>query len=526
MKKLMITGILLIFSQCLWAADAPMVTTPQGKLEGTLNTNGGAPVRAFKGIPYAVPPTGVRRWQPAQPAPGWKGVRLADHFAPNCIQSPYPENSFFNRPSPLSSEDCLYLNVWTAANEGEKLPVMVWIHGGALTRGSGAISTYNGANLARKGVVVVTINYRLGVLGYFAHPELTAESPHKASGNQGTTDQIQALKWVQDNIAAFGGDPDQVTIFGESAGSWSVNHLVASPLAKGLFHRAIGESGAVLTPMPELDKDLVNQPSAESMGEKFAKAALEGQKPTLANLRAMPAGELLAAAEANRFSTQGIVDGWVFPDQIYDIMAQGKQNKVPVIVGFNSDEGTTLGATQRVPQEKDKYIAFVKKTYGGFADEYLKMYPADDLVKSALDGFRDAFVTWSMQTWAMMTANVNQPAWLYYFSHHPAGPMQDKLGAYHAAEIQYVFDNNQTDDASEQEMADIMSDYWVSFAKTGNPNKALAKENERPQWQPYTADDRNYIEFNNHGKKGAVPGQNLLPGIWAFYEKVYSATRP
>lgn len=525
MKKLLVTGILLTFTQFLWA-QAPVVTTAQGKLQGTVSSEGGQPVRAFKGIPYALPPTGVRRWQPAQPAPAWQGVRLADQFGPNCIQLPYPDNSFFNRPSPITSEDCLYLNVWSAADAGEKQPVMVWIHGGALTRGSGAIDTYNGANLARKGVVVVTINYRLGVLGYFAHPELTAESPENASGNQGTTDQIQALKWVQGNIAAFGGDPDRVTIFGESAGSWSVNHLVASPLAKGLFHRAIGQSGAVLTPMPELDEDVAGQPSAESVGESFAKTALEGQKPTLANLRAVPANEVMAVAQANGFNTQGIVDGWVFPDQIYDIMAQGKQNKVPVIVGFNSDEGTTLGATQRVPQDKDEYISFVKKSYGPFADEYLKLYPADDLVRSALDGFRDVFVTWSMQSWAMMTANVDQPAWLYYFSHRPSGPMQEKLGAYHAAEIQYAFDNYQDDVGHEQEMADIMSDYWVAFAKTGNPNSDLASENGRPQWKPYTAKQRHYIEFNNETKKGAMPDKNLLPGIWAFFEKVNAAARP
>lgn len=516
MKKLLSLSILLTFSHFLFAEPVAL-TTPQGKLQGEVS-DGESAVRSFKGIPYALPPTGQRRWKPAEPAVQWSGVRVANQFAPSCEQLPYPEGSFFFRPSQHSSEDCLYLNVWTAAEAKEKRPVMVWIHGGALTRGSGSIDTYNGAALAEKGVVVVTINYRLGALGYFSHPELTAESPNDASGNYGTSDQIQALKWVQDNIAVFGGDPDQVTIFGESAGSWSVNHLVASPLAKDLFHRAIGQSGAVLDPMPELKQSYGNQTAAESAGQAFAKAV---NRESLADLRAMPAAELMAASEAKRFRTQAVVDGWVIPDQIYNIMAAGKQNQVPVIVGFNSDEGTTLGAAAATPKDADTYVQNIKRRYGKLADDYLELYPADDLTRSTLDAFRDGFVTWSMQSWAMMTNKVDQPAYLYYFTHKPSGPMQEQLGAYHAAEIQYIFDNYSQPVRHEQEMADIMSDYWVSFAKSGNPNTE-----SRPQWKPYTKAQRHYLEFNNQSKDGAVPSKDPLPGVWEFYEKLNTAARP
>ncbi|MGQ9425078.1 carboxylesterase/lipase family protein [Gilvimarinus sp. F26214L] len=519
MKKRLLIALLFGLSHSLWAEPA-VVDTPQGKLQGEVSEDG---VRSFKAIPYALPPTGERRWKPAEPAPAWRGVRMADAFAPNCVQLPYPEGSFFSRPSPPASEDCLYLNVWSAANEGEKRPVMVWIHGGALTRGSGAIDTYNGAALAKKGVVVVTINYRLGMLGYFSHPQLSAESPHGSSGNYGTTDQVQALKWVQDNIAAFGGDPDQVTIFGESAGSWSVNHLVASPLAKGLFHRAIGQSGAVLEVMPELKTSRIDQPSAEQRGEALAEAILhKDHKSPIEALRALPAAELMARSEEHGHLSRAVVDGWVFPEQIYSIMAQGKQNPVPVLVGFNADEGTTLGAGARAARDAETYQRTVKARYAEFAGDYLQLYPADDLLRSTLDAFRDSFVTWPMQTWAMFTANVAQPAYLYYFTHRPAGPLKEQLGAYHAAEIQYVFNNVRENDTRERELGDVMSDYWVAFAKDGDPNAA---KSDHPDWKPYTKERRHYMEFNNESGAAAVPAENLLPGIWEFYEKLNASLR-
>jgi para-nitrobenzyl esterase len=262
---------------CLAFVPPGNVKVEGGLISGTTADG----VRSFKGIPYAAPPVGELRWKAPQPIVSWQGVRACNAFGPDCPQAPYTQNSlYYSAPRP-QSEDCLYLNVWTAANANAKRPVLVWIHGGALTRGSGATPTYDGTNFAKQGVVLVTINYRLGPLGYLAHPELTSESPQHASGNYGVLDQIAALKWVQKNIAAFGGDPNNVTIFGESAGSWSVNVLVAAPLAKGLFQRAIGESGSTFGPLPKLT-------AAEQGGVAFAKAA---GADSLQALRAVPAAK-------------------------------------------------------------------------------------------------------------------------------------------------------------------------------------------------------------------------------------------
>ncbi|HEU4388948.1 MAG TPA: carboxylesterase family protein, partial [Blastocatellia bacterium] len=278
---------------------------------GTISGTASDGVRSYKGIPFAAPPVGDLRWKPPQPVVGWEGVRECTVFGPECPQAPYPAGSMYYTPPQKQSEDCLYLNVWTAANAGEKRPVMVWIHGGALTRGSGAHRTYDGTSFAKKGVVLVTVNYRLGPLGYLAHPDLSAESPNHSSGNYGVLDQIAALKWVKKNIAAFGGDPNRVTIFGESAGSWSVNVLVATPLSKGLFHRAIGESGGQFGPGMRLKEDRNNLPSAEKVGTAFAKAA---GADSIKALRALPADKIVDVfnndTEGKKFRTQPNVDGW------------------------------------------------------------------------------------------------------------------------------------------------------------------------------------------------------------------------
>src|SRR5262245_10670986 len=283
--------LLLIGASALTFSGLVFATNDAVKVEGgSISGTEADGVRSFKGVPFAAPPVGDLRWKPPQPVIAWQGVRECNDFGTDCPQAPYPQGSLFYSQPRKQSEDCLYLNVWTAAKAGEKRPVMVWIHGGALTRGSGATRTYDGTNFAKKGVVLVTINYRLGPLGYLAHPELTAESPRHASGNYGVLDQIAALKWVQKNIAAFGGDPGRVTIFGESAGSWSVNVLVATPLAKGLFHRAIGESGGQFGPMTYLKEDRDKLLSAEKVGAAFAKAAGAG---SLKSLREIPAEKIV-----------------------------------------------------------------------------------------------------------------------------------------------------------------------------------------------------------------------------------------
>ena len=490
-------------------ADAVVLDTPQGKLIGT-TTGLRDSVSVFKGIPFAAPPVGEQRWQPPGNPPSWEGELLADSFAPNCMQQAYPEDSFYYRPARRISEDCLYLNVWTNAETDEDLPVMVWIHGGALTRGSGATATYDGTNLAQKDVVLVTINYRLGVFGYFAHPELTQESANNAAGNYGVLDQIKALEWVQDNIGSFGGDPANVTIFGESAGSWSVNLLTASPLAEGLFHKAIGESGA------RLDQRLTLTQATDA-GLALASSV---NASSLAELRSFPALELQAAAAEARFRTDGIVDGWVIPDQPFNLFSDGKQNKVPVLIGYNAEEGTTLGVLGRIPENDDVYISRARAVYGDLANEVLSVYPVDDLRQSTLDSYRDSSFGWNMITWARLTATVDEDAYLYYFSHRPPGPRKNELGAYHAGEIAYAFNNPDTlktaPSAEDRQMADIMSDYWVNFARSGNPNGQGL-----PTWQKYTESSPDYVELNG----GVRPDSDITPEAWKVFDKVMAARR-
>ncbi|MFY9557575.1 MAG: carboxylesterase family protein [Blastocatellia bacterium] len=492
---------LLSLSLALAVAGQAYSTNDTIKVDGGLISGTAADgVRSFKGIPFAAPPVGELRWKAPRQVIAWDGVRKCETFGPECPQAPYPAGSMYASPPQKQSEDCLYLNVWTAARAGEKRPVMVWIHGGALTRGSGANRVYDGAAFAKKGVVLVTINYRLGPLGYLAHPELTAESPNHSSGNYGVLDQIAALKWVQKNVAAFGGDARNVTIFGESAGSWSVNALVASPLAKGLFHRAIGESGGSFGPGAYLKEDKGRLPSAEKVGVAFAKAA---GVDSIKALRAWPADKIIDVfnndAEGRKFRTSPNVDGWVLPDEIRNIFAQGKQNDVPVIVGSNANEMTTLTTPASVPKTLEDYRKRVETLYGEATRDFDAVYPvksADDVAAAYLTSLRDVTFTLPMRTWARMTATGRSKAYLYFFNHAPPNPNSKYLGAYHAGEIAYVFDNLNRQIALLQDvdhkLAETMSAYWVNFAKTGDPNgKGL------PKWTAYNAKDEPYMDFGD-----------------------------
>jgi para-nitrobenzyl esterase len=398
------------------------------------------------------------------------------------------------------SEDCLYLNVYTpASSAAAKLPVMVWIHGGAWTSGAGAI--YQGEDLARKGVVVVTLNYRLGVFGFLAHPELTRESPQHASGNYALLDQIAALRWVQRNVAAFGGDPSRVTIFGESAGSWSVHNLVASPLASGLFHRAIGESGGRFSVTTTLRQ-------AEQAGEKFATAVAAG---SIADLRAMPADVLQGASGG--FSSVSNADGWVLPAIMLDLFRAGKQNDVPTVIGSNADEGTifapasTTAATFRRQAERE---------FGADADRWITLHPFadDEQARSAQAGaMRDRTFGWEMRTWARLQSQTGKSSvYLYYFSHVPPLPNAAWLGAQHGAEIPYVLNwPNGRHSASvswtdaDRALADQVSSYWVNFATTGNPNgKGL------PTWAAYSRGDERALGIGDSVRMIAVPNAASL----------------
>lgn len=485
------------------AAIADPVRVEQGLLAGTSGSTAG--VRVYRGISFAAPPVGDLRWKAPQPAASWQGVRQAAEFSNACWQTPYPAAaSIYQAKLPPLSEDCLYLNIWTPAKSAkDRLPVMVWIHGGGFTRGFSGTSSYNGEPLARKGAIIVTVNYRLGVFGFFAHPELSAESGHHASGNYALLDQIAALQWVQKNIAAFGGDPGRVTIFGESAGSWAVNTLMASPLAKGLFQRAIGESGGSFSAMKTLAE-------AEKEGEKLAAALTSspgvepnaeggqttGAASTLKALRAKTAEELLKASDSETVRT--IVDGWVLPQDVATIFAQGKQNDVPLIVGYNADEGTAL-APQAANLKAMMFIGGVHQRYGSRADALLKVYPApsdEEAVSSFYSAYRDQAFGWEMRTWARMaTQTGHQPAYMYYFSRRPPGPQSAKLRAFHASEIAYVFGTFVWPfpwDDTDKKLSDAMTSYWVNFAASGNPNGGSLTK-----WPVYSAKDDQALEFGN-----------------------------
>jgi para-nitrobenzyl esterase len=485
-----------LFAAALLAADT--VKVEQGQLTGTSTS---APdVRAYKGIPYAAPPVGDLRWAPPKPPAQWKGVRPATAFGNACPQTPYPASSVYFLPPEPMSEDCLYLNVWTAArSSSEKRPVMVWIHGGALTRGSGSVPTYDGTNFARHGVVLVSINYRLGILGYFAHAELS----HAA--NFGVLDQIAALQWVHKNIAAFGGDPGNVTIFGESAGSWSVNLLVATPLARGLFHRAIGESGAQFAPMRTL-------PNAEHTGAQFSES--------LAALRAKSADELLKMP----WASNPVVDGSTFPQDVYATFAQGKQNDVPMLAGSNADESTSL-----FPWPSNisatSWIAQARRSYGDLTDEFLKIYPAAtdaEALVSQYAAFRDLAFTWQMRAWVrMQTRTGKSKAYLYQFTRVPPGPESARLRSFHASEIAYVFGNLDPPrpwEAADRELSSQMLSYWVNFATHGDPNgKGL------PAWPAYDETTDRNIVFGEKISTATGLNRDALDFFDRYYEKQRAA---
>lgn len=515
-NAILVLLVLMCIPFAAWS-NGDTVKVTGGLIGGTADGE----VRVYKGIPFAAPPVGNLRWQPPQPVVSWNGVRDASEFSADCMQAAYPEGSFYYRPARPTSEDCLSLNIWTAAKEGEKRPVMVWIHGGALTRGSGAIATYNGASLARKGVILVTINYRLGPLGYLAHPELTAESDRAASGNYGVLDQVAALKWVQENIARFGGDPGRVTIFGESAGSWSVCALVATPLAKGLFHGAIGESGGIFGVTPDLHKETFGEKSAEAVGVAFGKAL---GADSLAEMRAVSGEKIIEAFSSGTgsgFRTRGSVDGWVFPEEIRAIYAKGEQNDVPVIVGSNANEMSSLMPRAVVPQTEDAVRTRAAAQYGALAEEFFKTYPITDdasAVQAFLAGARDATFSWQMRSWARATENVSSKAYLYFFTRVPQIPDSEYYGAFHAAEIAYAFDNLHTSDRPQSEsdsrLAEAMSQYWVNFAATGDPNGEGL-----PKWSPYNTDFEPYMELGD----AIQEGRHLLLQENDFIQKTMDA---
>jgi para-nitrobenzyl esterase len=480
-------------------ADLPttQVRTPDGVLEGVISPDG--KVRTFKGVPFAAPPVGPLRWKEPQPVAPWTGVRKAADFGARCVQGNVFGDMGFRDNGP--SEDCLYLNLWmpATASASSKLPVMVWVYGGGFAAGATSEARQDGGQLSKKGVIVVSMNYRLGIFGFFTHPDLSKESGHNASGNYGLMDQAAALRWVHRNIALFGGDPDNVTIFGESAGSFSVSALMASPLSKDLVHRAIGESGAFFS------ASLASKPlaDAEAADVKFAQASLGTS--SLEALRAKPAQELLDAAmktrNAVRFSA--VVDGYFLPANVPAIYAAGKQAHIDLLAGWNADEGNYRGFFGADPPTPENYAARAEAKFGKRASEFLKVYPGGTAIvakRSAQDLAGDQFIAYG--TWRWLEAQLKTgeaKVYRYKFEDAPPGPGSEESGAYHSAEIEFVFDvlssKNLPWRPQDRKLSDLMATYWSNFAKTGDPNGEGL-----PKWPAYNKDSFEVMHLNADSK--------------------------
>ena len=469
----------------------------------------------FKGIPYAAPPVGELRWRPPAPAPTRPGVQAATDFGPACIQDPehtsdwyrYLAETMGQDPALVPalepiSEDCLHLNIWTANLGGEDLlPVMVWIHGGANNSGSPTEVPYDGTNLTAKGVVMVSFNYRLNVFGFLAHPELTAESDQGSSGNYALLDQIAALEWIQRNIAAFGGDPDRVTLFGESAGATNIAYLMTSPLARGLFHRAISQSGGYAVSEYRTLADL------EAIGMELASAVTpDGSDDSVGSLRAVEAEELYRlAGSLPSWSNVPNVDGWVLEDAPGRVFEAGGQAPVPLLIGFNRDEWTTLGHYGPHPS-LEGFHRSLRETYGELADRALELYPAAtdrDAASRVAEWSTDITFGCPSRFIADRVADQGGEVYFYLFTRSAPGPGGAKLGAYHGAETAYVTNNLALEtwvprDATDQELAEALSDYWVRFAATGDPNGG-----DRPMWPRYGRERREFLELGDRIEPGS-----------------------
>lgn len=512
MRKHSLNSMLLI---CIFAfaglsatAQSFVQTTVEG---GTIKGYESDGVTIFKGIPFAAPPLGNLRWKAPQPVVPWTGIRECIKPPASALQSKpvpfYCWSKEFLIPEEPISEDCLYLNVWSAAKSStEKRPVIVWIHGGAFTGGSGTVPLYDGEAMARKDVVFVTINYRLGIMGFFVHPSLSAESPNKVSGNYGILDQIAALKWVKQNISKFGGDPDNVTIAGQSAGSFSVNVLVVSPLAKGLFHKAIAQSGGRFGKSSIAGQDVKE---AEKTGIAFAEKL--GAK-SIEELRSMPAEKLMATEALFSLS----FDNVVIPP-IYETFAAGKQNDVSLLTGWNADDGVSFGPG--APAEKFK--ADAQKHYGNKAGEFLELFPAntDEEAQKSQKLLSQLSFGWSNYMWARMQNTTGKgKAYLYYFTHVPPG--EPNYGAFHSAEFGYAlhtlkfWDRPFTD--VDYNLENIMSTYWVNFATTGTPNgKGL------PEWPIFDYQNPKVIDLGDEVKAISLPNIKQIE----FLNKANGITR-
>lgn len=509
-KSVLLALFALFFSELVIAQQPDPVMTDCGLIQGSFE-NG---LTVYKGVPFAAPPVGELRWKAPQPVKKWEGVKQTTAFAPG---PPQGQNFSFGK-----SEDCLYLNVWSPAKTAkDRIPVLVWIHGGGFSAGAASEQMFNGENLAKKGVVLVCIAYRIGQLGFLAHPELSAESPNHVSGNYGLLDMIAALQWIQKNIAVMGGDPKKVTIFGESAGGIAVSMLCASPLAKGLFSGAICESGGSFGPASVKTASGENMKllkDAEQSGVAFAKNA---GATSIAELRKMDADKLSAGMGIGMAWPN--IDGYVIPDDQYKLYEAGKYNDVPVLIGYNSDEGASFSRT-KTPEE---YFNAVKSRYEKFADDLIKAYPAGatTVPKTARDLDRDAAFGWHTWSWARLQSKTGKSkVYYYYFDQHPdypEGSSRYGQGSTHGSEIVYVFQhlsdsnpmmgNNQST-PSDKVISDAMATYWTNFAKYGNPNGAGV-----PEWPAFSEANPKVMYFNKTPYIGPVPSADALKVLDGYF---------
>ena len=503
-----------------------VVKIKNGLVKGLPNKSGD--IYNFKGIPFAAPPVGNLRWKAPQPVASWTGVRTCDTFGPSPMQrapAPFgPWSSEFLIPQQPISEDCLYLNVWTGAKlASEKRPVVVWIYGGGFSSGGSSVPIYDGEAIASKGIIFVSVNYRVGPFGFFAHPELTQESGEStapavmrqsdrpgwnASGNYGLMDQIAGLQWVKQNIASFGGDPDNVTIAGQSAGSMSVNCLVASPVAKNLFKKAIAQSGALFTnPSKTLQQ-------AQETGLKMAQSI---GASSLRELRAKSAEEILQKIQGQ----SPIIDGYILPQSIADIFGANKQNRVALLTGWNEDEGMVFGP----PKTAEAYRQQIEKQYGANAKRFLDYFPGTtdaEASTSQIKASRDMIFGVQNYMWANIQSQQKEKAYVYRFTRKvPATGEYAQYGAFHTGEVAYAYDNLRFIDHNlrplesvDTELARTMSSYWVNFIKSGDPNG-----NQLPVWPTYSNKDKQVMVFDTHIKATPLPDGAALDFVQTILSK-------
>lgn len=489
--------------------DVHSVTVTGGKISGKLV--GTDSIKTFMGVPFAAPPVGELRWKSPQPVTPWEGIRECVDNPPSSIQNPpVPffawSAEFLIPPAPIS-EDCLYLNVWTAAaSPDENRPVMVWVHGGGFSGGSGTVPLYDGEELAKKGIVVVTINYRLGVLGFMAHPELSKESASGTSGNYGILDQIAALQWVQQNIQQFGGDPQNVTVAGQSAGSMSVNALVGSPLAKGLFSKAIAQSGAMFN--YEGGRGGLNKEIAEKTGEEFMSKV--GAK-NIEDLREMPADSLLKAGGA----FWPYKDDYVIPVDFDETFKKGQANPIQLLTGWNADDHVSFGGSLNPAQFKEQ----AQEKYGSKKEEYLRLFPAEneEELNETRNTISELMFGYQNSTWAKIQSELAPgSSYLYYFTRVPPG--DPNYGAFHSAEFSYAFHTlkywDRPFESEDYRLENIMSEYWVNFVKTGNPNGG-----DLPEWPVYSNRNPQAMELGVNVGLISMPHLDQIRFMQSIYLK-------